>query len=480
MDADAIDLCKENIQPLRQGRKAAQLCLALKAQDDKDVQEEMLKERDAFELSIITYEGDDPLEPRYNYVKWIEQCCPKFGPESHMIPLLEDTIMLFKDDDRYKQDPRFVELIIKYIETQDHAPELYQIVHSQGIGTKCAALYKSWAEYLDACQNIKGADQIYRLAVACNAEPIEVIKDLQAQFQLSVARRMLMGGGASAVAPVESRVTERQRKVLGKLKKTNVTGSLRNACGGPGPVNTLFSDSGHNAKINVYQEDEIDEGVLRGSDNNKLGSFANSEEVYKENTMKPQPWNHGFTKKQHRTPAPPPVQWVPSTPTFQVLRDDEDEDNDKNDANKGKVEHSQPTPVTSKVLKTRKAEIAQKTPIQLFKSPHVGSMKKNMPIFEVYSGGTNFSFEELRLAYYERHRKDGKIRKTPLTTEVNENIKPSSSSSTSVETPLAARTTNNISRQLTIVKEEENEEGCEQQVDEFVIKKKPTFKVFCD
>lgn len=46
MDADAIDLCKENIQPLRQGRKAAQLCLALKAQDDKDVQEEMLKERE--------------------------------------------------------------------------------------------------------------------------------------------------------------------------------------------------------------------------------------------------------------------------------------------------------------------------------------------------------------------------------------------------------------------------------------------------
>lgn len=59
--------------------------------------------------------------------------------------------------------------------------------------------------------------------------------------------------------------------------------------------------------------------MLRGSDNNKLGSFANSEEVYKENTMKPQPWNHGFTKKQHRTPAPPPVQWVPSTPTFQGL-----------------------------------------------------------------------------------------------------------------------------------------------------------------
>lgn len=68
-----------------------------------------------FELKIRMYEGDDPLQPRYEYVAWLEQSYPKHGPESNLIPLLEDTLTTFKDDERYKQDPRFVELLVKYV-----------------------------------------------------------------------------------------------------------------------------------------------------------------------------------------------------------------------------------------------------------------------------------------------------------------------------------------------------------------------------
>ncbi|KAK9498376.1 hypothetical protein O3M35_003022 [Rhynocoris fuscipes] len=320
MNADEIDLCKENIQPLRQGRKTAQLGLALKAQNDREVHEQMLKERDSYELAITTYEGDDPLAPRYDYVKWIEQCCPKFGAESNMIPLLEDTIMLFKDDERYKQDQRFVDIILKYIETQDNVPELFQIVHSQGIGTTCASLYKSWAEYLDACQNLKGADQIYTLGIENNAQPIEMLREHQAQFQLSVARRMLLGGDLTPAVPAESRVTERQRTVLGKISKSSAAGSLRPAKHGAGSMNTLLSDSRNNVKINVYQEEENNEALLVGSQSNRPGSFVSSADVHKENLMKPQQWNKGFPKKT-RTPAPPTVVLpvIPSTPTFKSL-----------------------------------------------------------------------------------------------------------------------------------------------------------------
>lgn len=68
-----------------------------------------------YELLIRMYEGDDPLGPRYEYVSWIEQSYPKHGPESNLIPLLEDTLTRFKDDEKYKQDPRFVQLMIKYV-----------------------------------------------------------------------------------------------------------------------------------------------------------------------------------------------------------------------------------------------------------------------------------------------------------------------------------------------------------------------------
>lgn len=68
-----------------------------------------------FELAIFNYEGDDPLQPRYEFVNWIEQSYPTLGPESKLVELLEDTINLFKDCDKYRQDQRFAELLVKYV-----------------------------------------------------------------------------------------------------------------------------------------------------------------------------------------------------------------------------------------------------------------------------------------------------------------------------------------------------------------------------
>lgn len=61
------------------------------------------------------YDGDDPLEPYWDYVAWLEQSYTKLGRESNLIPLLEDALIKFKDCDKYKQDPRFVQLLIKYV-----------------------------------------------------------------------------------------------------------------------------------------------------------------------------------------------------------------------------------------------------------------------------------------------------------------------------------------------------------------------------
>lgn len=43
--ATVISLCKENIQPLRYGRNAAQLGTALRAQEDVDTQHLLLQEK---------------------------------------------------------------------------------------------------------------------------------------------------------------------------------------------------------------------------------------------------------------------------------------------------------------------------------------------------------------------------------------------------------------------------------------------------
>lgn len=68
-----------------------------------------------YEHTIRTYEGDDHLAPRFEYIKWLEQMYLKHGPNSNLMPLIEETVQKFKDDPKYKQDPRFVQILIKFV-----------------------------------------------------------------------------------------------------------------------------------------------------------------------------------------------------------------------------------------------------------------------------------------------------------------------------------------------------------------------------
>lgn len=69
-----------------------------------------------YEQAICAYEGDDPLAPRFEYIKWLEQMYFKSGPESNILNvLMEETVQKFKNDLKYKQDPRFVQILINFV-----------------------------------------------------------------------------------------------------------------------------------------------------------------------------------------------------------------------------------------------------------------------------------------------------------------------------------------------------------------------------
>ena len=61
------ELSKENIQPLRSGRKAAKLATIAQPTDPKKLAEE----RQEYENALRMYDGPDPLDPWYRYVN----CC---------------------------------------------------------------------------------------------------------------------------------------------------------------------------------------------------------------------------------------------------------------------------------------------------------------------------------------------------------------------------------------------------------------------
>lgn len=115
-----FDTAKENIQPLASGRNAEQLETALIAESDAEMHEKLLEQRKEFERGIETYEGDDPLQPWYDYIVWVEQSYPKSGKESAWYELISKCLAKFETDERYFQDRRMLKLYIKYVSSNIH------------------------------------------------------------------------------------------------------------------------------------------------------------------------------------------------------------------------------------------------------------------------------------------------------------------------------------------------------------------------
>jgi hypothetical protein len=99
MDGEAgaqWELSKENIQPLKQGRKVAKLNTILHQHQDEDTARQIQGERRQFEEELREYSGEDPLDPWYRYIQWVEQSYPKGGKEGQVHVLIEKCIKKFK------------------------------------------------------------------------------------------------------------------------------------------------------------------------------------------------------------------------------------------------------------------------------------------------------------------------------------------------------------------------------------------------
>ena len=82
------------------------------------------------------YTGDDPIAPWENYIRWTEQTFPRGGKESNMRLLLERCVQQFKDEARYKNDPRYVSAWLKLV-----SPNVMIIMISYDVGKASRILY---------------------------------------------------------------------------------------------------------------------------------------------------------------------------------------------------------------------------------------------------------------------------------------------------------------------------------------------------
>ncbi|XP_064420771.1 mitotic checkpoint serine/threonine-protein kinase BUB1 beta [Latimeria chalumnae] len=215
---DEWELCKENVQPLKQGRSISTLQNALTQQDGLS-HATIQQQKQAFEAEIRFYTGDDQLDVWDRYIKWTEQAYPQGGKESNLSAVLERAVERFSKEQKYNSDPRYLDLWLKFAGFCSEPLDVYNYLHGQGIGISLAALYIAWAEEYEVRGNNKKADAILQEGLLHKAEPLDRLQSHHRHFQARVTRQVFSGlSNESEEQDWSPEDVEPQRSSLAELK----------------------------------------------------------------------------------------------------------------------------------------------------------------------------------------------------------------------------------------------------------------------
>ncbi|CAH2059577.1 unnamed protein product [Thlaspi arvense] len=144
------ELFKENVRPLKRGRDVRLLNHALKSQSDHQLRKNLAEKRRRLIEAIDEYDGDDPLFPWIECIKWVQEAFPPGGECSGLLVIYEQCVRKFWHSERYKDDLRYL---------------------------------KVWLEY------VKTANEIFNLGISRNAKPVEKLNDAYKKFMVRTMKR---------------------------------------------------------------------------------------------------------------------------------------------------------------------------------------------------------------------------------------------------------------------------------------------------
>ncbi|XP_071550676.1 mitotic checkpoint serine/threonine-protein kinase BUB1-like [Panulirus ornatus] len=402
------ELSKENIQPLKQGRKASTLSVAL----EDSAFHKLNAIRHKFEEELRTYSGNDPLDVWYRYALWVEQNYPKGGKEGNLMKLIEKCVTAIHNNietnEKYRNDSRILDLWIKYANLFPNPLEIYQTLEAKGLFTAVAEFYINWSWEMEKIGNFKRADAIYQTGLQLGAKPLNTLEEAHKKFQIRIARLTLEGGFADQ----ESSISEPQRTALTSLKpqgpKSRVINERVGSCVlGPagqiqqnqptknsnGPSFSIFQDSDAPASNSKIHQEDSSGGLL------PVGASVNQE-----NTKNPSRWSKVKIKNSSAGTVGVEDLHRCQKPTFSVYEDEN-------------VSQPLAVPATlpqiSNVLSKHKENEDWHVPMFLVE-PFDPKVQAQYCKHKVYCGTEEFSFEELRAAQYFRKEKEEQQRNDEL------------------------------------------------------------------
>ncbi|KAL5277528.1 BUB1 family protein [Megaselia abdita] len=276
-----LDAVKENIQPLSGGRNAALLQNALAHKENLDSQ------RKLFELEIENGKGsEDPLELWYRYLTWIEQSYPtELKRDSGFMEVLIKCLFTFENEPKYRQDFRLIKMISKLIDETHNPEEHYNRLYEEGIGTKVADFFISWAFHYDISGNMKRARVVYLKGIDAKAEPQEYMNEHFQHFLATSSQRLLIDDEDEKDA-ILAKVHERRNALSTLSSVKNRVGSYRS--GNPSNIKVI---------INPQSDDPVDFGVVSRKGESLIQMIVD-DMVKNENLVSPVAWNSGKRTKK--------------------------------------------------------------------------------------------------------------------------------------------------------------------------------------
>ncbi|CAD6251544.1 unnamed protein product [Miscanthus lutarioriparius] len=173
---------KENVRPLKRGRDVAKLNHALKAHADPAQRAALLEARKKMIEAIDEYQGEDPLQPWLNCIKWVQESFPTGGECSGLVVLYEQCVRTLWHDGRYKDDLRFLKVWLEYAGNCADAEVIYRFLEANQIGQGYAIYYMAYASLMESKNKLRKANEIFDLGIARKAKPLEKLEAVYRAF----------------------------------------------------------------------------------------------------------------------------------------------------------------------------------------------------------------------------------------------------------------------------------------------------------
>ena len=155
-----------------------------------------------WERKLMEASENDPLSVWDGYIRWAHQNS-KSNP-SHLNGLLLRCTREFQCDDRYKGDPRYLRIWIKYIDTADKPLELFNHLERNGIGSELALFYTSWSLVLEL-KKAAYPEAYSKLeeGIKRRARPTEQLQNALKQFEQRMSKRTMDALRNAALQPAD-------------------------------------------------------------------------------------------------------------------------------------------------------------------------------------------------------------------------------------------------------------------------------------